>query len=68
MYEIYSGELLMTEEQYRELDFCICRYNSYFPYRSHVDRGLVLERLLRSLRGNDGKILMNKFIDLMQSK
>ena len=30
----------MTEEQYRELDYCICRYNSYFYNRPHVDRGL----------------------------
>lgn len=58
----------MTEEQYRELDYCICRYNSYFSNRAHVDRGVVLERLLRSIRGHDGKILMNKFISLVQMK
>lgn len=58
----------MTEEQYRELDYCICRYNSYFYNRPHVDRGVVLEKLLRAIRGSDGKIMMNKFIDLMQSK
>lgn len=58
----------MTEEQYRELDYCICRYNCYFYKRPHVDRGVVLEKLLRIIRGADGKIMMNKFIDLMQSK
>ena len=58
----------MTEEQYRELDYCICRYNSYFYNRPHVDRGVVLDKLLCFVRGSDGKIMMNKFIDLMQSK
>lgn len=58
----------MTEEQYRELDYCICRYNCYFYNRPHVDRGVVLEKLLRTIRGADGAIMMNKFIDLMQSK
>lgn len=59
----------MTEEEYRELDYCICRYNCYFAgRRPHIDRGYVLSKFLQSIRGEDGKILMNKFINLVQSK
>lgn len=58
----------MTEEEYRELDYCICRYNCYFWNRPHVDRGYVLAKLLSSIRDADGKINMNKFINLVQSK
>lgn len=59
----------MTEKQYQELDYCICRYNCYFGSRMrHIDRGVVLEKLLRPLRDKDGNILMNKFIALIQSK
>lgn len=59
----------MTEEQYRDLDYCICRYNCFFgSKRPHIDRGVVLSKLLQPIRGGDGKILMNKFINLIQSK
>lgn len=59
----------MTEEEYRELDYCICRYNCYFgSRRRHISRGDVLMAALRNLRDDDGKINMNKFINLIQSK
>lgn len=58
----------MTEEQYRDLDYCICRYNCYFPYRKRISRGDVLEKFLSSIYRDDGKIDMNKFIALVQTK
>lgn len=58
----------MTEEQYRDLDYCICRYNCYFPNRKRISRGDVLQKFLESLYLPDGKIDMNKFIAFVQSK
>ena len=58
----------MTEEQYRDLDYCICRYNCYFSNRKRISRGDVLDKLLKPFRGDDGKINMSKFINFIQSK
>lgn len=58
----------MTEEQYRDLDYCICRYNCYFPYRKRISRGDVLQKFLTTIYDDDGKINMNKFISFIQSK
>lgn len=58
----------MTEEQYRDLDYCICRYNCYFQSRKRISRGDVLQKLLRRLCDDDGRINMNKFIAFVQSK
>lgn len=59
----------MNEEFYRDLDYCICRYNCYFAQkRLRISRGDVLEKLLKPYLGSDGRIMMNKFIALIQSK
>lgn len=57
----------MTEEFYRDLDYCICRYNCYFGARKrHISRGDVLKAALKPLLDHDGRINMNKFINLIQ--
>lgn len=59
----------MTEQLYRDLDYCICRYNCYFATKKpRISRGDVLEKLLKPYLGSDGRIQMNKFISLMQLK